>query len=733
MSAELEPVKIILVTGGVISGVGKGIVSSSIGVLMKANGYRVTAIKIDPYLNVDAGTFSPWEHGEVFVLDDGGEVDLDLGNYERFLNVCLTSDNNITTGKIYDRVIRAERAGKYLGKTVQVVPHVTGAIKKWIEDVAARPVDNTGLRPHVCIVELGGAVGDIELMAFMHALADLTRPETRHRFMHVHVSMLIDLESTGETKTKPVQHSVQTAAKHGLLPDLIVCRSDRPITDAVKTKIADACRVRLGQVIGVHNVSNIYRVPLLLMNQGVLEQIEERFNLRRVEPAVALENCPNIMQWTQLADLTDKFTDVVKIALVGKYFHLDHTTDETKHKVFTDAYSSVIKALKHSATHSERKLEISFVVSEHLESDAPADKQAQAWALLKEAQGVLVPGGFGTRGVEGKMKACQYARENGIPFLGVCLGMQCAAIEYARNVLGIEGASSTEFNEIQAIDKLEPQDGTEAATPAERGLGPLTSEQEVVIKMLEHSGGDMGGTMRLGRRPTIFLRRDCKLFELYGKQDAIEERHRHRYEINPALVPRLTQSGLQFVGMGIDENVTVQGVTAASAKTRNLLRVARRQNFEGEKSYLEKVDELCALKVNTAVRMEMIELKDHPYFVGVQYHPEYTSHPLAPSPPFLGLVLAASGQLKGYLDGTRMPSPVEIFRGVETPSGSNFHFLPSAGNSSASLLATLNAARAAEDQENQLRVPGPSSISPLAANANTNDENVAAPLFTVCL
>jgi len=704
MTSSDDPVKIILVTGGVISGVGKGIVSSSLGVLLKANGYRVTAIKIDPYINLDAGTFSPWEHGEVFVLDDGGEVDLDLGNYERFLNVCLTKDNNITTGKIYNKVIKEERAGNYLGKTVQIVPHITDAIRQWVLEVAQRPVDKTGETPHVCIVELGGTVGDMESAPYMYAMSQLTTDEWKGRFFHVHVSMLIDMES--ELKTKPLQNSIAEVNAKGLKPDMIACRSFNEISDQLKEKISSCCAISKSKVIGIHNLPNIYQVPLLMMSQGVLSLIEKKLELKRVEPIKALQNCPNLEQWTKLSELVEKYTEVVKIALVGKYFALDHTTGEAKVRIFTDAYSSVIKALKHAATHSERKLEILFVIADHLEDDAPADKRQAAWNLVKQAQGILVPGGFGYRGIEGKILACKYARENNIPFLGICLGMQCAAIEFARNVCNIPNANSTEFAK-------------------ERGF-ILKEEEQVVIDMPEHHGGDMGGTMRLGRRATVFLTKDCKLYKLYGENNAIEERHRHRYEVNPKIVPKLNSAGLHFVGMGLDE--TSPGNQTSTATGRTLLKLACQQNYEGLESFKKKVNDLCekGTTTNTAVRMEMVELKDHDYFVGVQYHPEYTSHPLAPSPPFRGLLLAASGQLQGYLEGTRMPSPVDLFKNVGNVAESKFNFLPSAGNSSASLLANFNE-ETNNFKSNELKVPGKAPVVP--SECPQIDEN-STPVFT---
>ncbi|MFH4979834.1 hypothetical protein AB6A40_006543 [Gnathostoma spinigerum] len=364
----------ILVTGGVISGVGKGIISSSIGVLLKAHGYRVSAIKIDPYINIDAGTFSPFEHGEVFVLDDGGEVDLDLGNYERFLNVRLTRDNNITTGKIYQQVIERERRGDYLGVTVQTIPHITGAIFEWIERVAKIPVDGTEYRPDVCIIELGGTIGDIEGMPFVAAFEKFQRPAYRDRLMTVHASLIIDPKTTGEPKTKPMQNSVRNLRASGLIPDLLMCRSEKPLSKKLKEKIAAFGLVEPEQVIGVHDVSNIYKVPLLLHQQNVLEMIINRLQLPEIDSNTILSVTPNMFQWTHLSNLFDSFDAEVRIALVGKYARIK------------DSYASVEKALQHSAIHAKRKIVVVYVDSEHLEDSAEATNHREAWDAVKTAE-----------------------------------------------------------------------------------------------------------------------------------------------------------------------------------------------------------------------------------------------------------------------------------------------------------------------------------------------------------
>jgi CTP synthase len=549
--------RFIVVSGGVLSGLGKGVTASSIGVLMKSIGYRVSAIKIDPYLNIDAGTMSPFEHGEVFVLDDGGEVDLDLGNYERFLDVTLTRDNNLTTGKVYSAVIEAERRGDYLGKTVQVVPHITDEIQNWLERVAAIPVDGNGAEPDICIVELGGTVGDIESAPFVEALRQFQFRVGKENFVLVHVSLVPVIGVVGEQKTKPTQHTVKELRAAGLSPDFLVCRAEEPLLPATKEKLALFCHVEPSHVLSAHDVSNIYRVPQMLNEQGVTEMIAEKLNLE------IPESRPLYDDWVAMADRVDSLEKTINIAMVGKYTGL------------TDSYLSVIKALQHSAFKVGAKMEISWVEAASLEAkfeDKDSEKYAESWAALKAAHGVLVPGGFGIRGIEGKILAAQYARENGVPYLGVCLGLQVAVIEFARNVLGLEGANSTEFD-----DK----------TP-----------HPTVIFMPEGSKTHMGATMRLGSRQTNLHTEDCHAFRLYGGAKKIHERHRHRYEVNPDMIADLEAAGLRFVG-----------------------------------------------KDTEAQRMEIIELADHPYYFGTQYHPEFKSRPNRPSPPFLGLVEAAFKRL----------------------------------------------------------------------------------------
>uniref|UniRef100_A0A8D3E776 CTP synthase n=1 Tax=Scophthalmus maximus TaxID=52904 RepID=A0A8D3E776_SCOMX len=535
--------KYILVTGGVISGIGKGIIASSVGTILKSCGLHVTAIKIDPYINIDAGTFSPYEHGEVFVLDDGGEVDLDLGNYERFLDIRLTKDNNLTTGKIYQSVINKERRGDYLGKTVQVVPHITDAIQEWVVKQATVPVDDDGVEPQVCVIELGGTVGDIESMPFIEAFRQFQFKVKRENFCNIHVSLVPQPSATGEQKTKPTQNSVRELRGLGLSPDLIMCRCSTALENSVKEKISMFCHVEPKQVICVQDVSSIYRVPLLLEDQGVVSYLSRRLNM-------PIDARPRKMltKWKEMSDRSDRLLEHCSIALVGKY---------TK---FSDSYASVIKALEHSALAISHKLEVKYIDSACLEPGTLQEepvKYHEAWPHFC----------FGVRGTEGKIHAINWARIQKKPFLD---------------------ANSTEFDP--------------------------DSKHPVVIDMPEHNPGQMGGTMRLGKRRTIFTNDTSVLRKLYGDADYVEERHRHRFEVNPELKSHFEEKGFRFVG----------------------------QDVEGE-------------------RMEVIELDDHPYFIGVQYHPEFTSRPIKPSPPYLGLLLAAAGKLQSYLQkGCRM-SPRDTY------------------------------------------------------------------------
>jgi CTP synthase len=577
---EEEKVKFLVVTGGTISGLGKGTAISSIGVVLKALGMRVTAMKIDPYLNVDAGTMSPLEHGEVYVLDDGGEADLDLGNYERFLDLTLTSRHSLTSGKIYDHVIKNERKGNYLGKTVQMVPHVTDAIQNWIIGVGALAADGSNEKPQVCLVELGGTVGDIESAVYTEALQQLQFRVGRENFLMAHVGFVPVIGATGEQKTKPCQHGVKLLREAGIKPDLLLCRSERPIEDATRKKLSLFCQVPPEGVVSLHDLSNIFRVPLLLQKQGVGDLICKHFGLTpkklptpvlplaSAAPLIASEVSGALLgDWRFIAERADNCQEEVTIALVGKYTALE------------DAYTSVIKALKHASVEAGLDLTINWVESADLEPNAKTGsptKYDAAWSTVKAANGVLVPGGFGGRGIEGKILAANYCRLNGKPYLGICVGLQTAVIEFARNALGWTEAHSTEFNE---------------ATP-----------HPVVIFMPESSLEVMGGTMRLGSRSTIVRDQESLGCKLYGGQRVVHERHRHRYEVNPACVPALEAEGLIFSG----------------------------QDDKGQ-------------------RMEMCEIAEHPFFFACQYHPEYLSRPARPSPPFLGLLLAASGRFDDRL------------------------------------------------------------------------------------
>ena len=543
--------KYVVVSGGVLSGLGKGVTASSIGVLLKAAGLRVTSIKIDPYLNSDAGTMSPFEHGEVFVLDDGGEVDLDLGNYERFLDINLSRDNNLTTGKIYAKVIEAERRGDYLGKTVQVIPHITDAVQDWIEDVAARPADGSEKKPDACIIELGGTVGDIESSPYVEALRQFQFRVGRENVTFVHVSLVPVMGPVGEQKTKPTQHTVKELRGLGITPDILVCRSSSPLTDETRNKLAAFCHVKPGAVMSTHDVPNIYHVPLMLHEQGLCDIL-----------GVDCTVTDLLDEWTTMAHHLDTLTEEVHIAMVGKYTDL------------SDAYLSVIKSLQHAAMAVDRKLVIDWIEASHLEEGWEATEHASAWELLRRAGGILVPGGFGDRGVEGKILAANHARVESVPYLGICLGLQIATIEFCRNVLGMTGANSTEFED--------------------------NPEHAAIVFMPEISKTHLGGTMRLGSRPTIWQHKGSTIRELYGAGETVDERHRHRYEVNPDLIERIEEAGLLFVG-----------------------------------------------KDDSGQRCEIFELNDHPYYVGVQFHPEFKSRPGKPSPPFLGLLKAATGQLNG--------------------------------------------------------------------------------------
>ena len=508
--------KFILVTGGVISGIGKGVSSSSLGHLLQCHGYNITMIKIDPYLNIDAGTISPFEHGEVFVLDDGTETDLDLGTYERMLNIRLSHNHSITTGRVYHNVLSAERRGDYLGKTVQVVPHITDEIIYEIIEASEILVEQK--TPDICIIELGGTVGDIESMPFIEALRQLRFRVGKENFCHIHMSLIPIVK---EQKSKPTQHSFKELRSVGLSPDFICCRCEEPVQDEIKDKISLFCMVPKERVISLHDVSSIYKVPSLLLDQNVPILVLNRLKLF-VNPSPITHSF-----------ILQEYNDPVSIAIVGKYMKIK------------DSYLSLTNALIHSAHFIKRKLNIIWIDSENINLEQ-----------LKQAQCIIIPGGFGNRGLDGKIFACKYARENKIPFLGICLGFQIAVIEYCRNVLGWENANSQEFN---------------------------NNPDSVIVNMQDCK--ELGGTMRLGLK-TIEL--SNRFADIYGDY-TIKERYRHRYEINPKYAKDIATNGLLWSGIS-----------------------------DG--------------------RISALELDNHPYYVAVQYHPEFLSRITSPPKLFIELM-----------------------------------------------------------------------------------------------
>ena len=532
---QKEP-KFIFVTGGVASGLGKGITTASLGRLFKSRGLRVALQKLDPYVNVDPGTMNPFEHGEVFVLDDGAETDLDLGHYERFTDENLHRGSNLTTGAVYSAVIQKERRGDYLGKTVQVIPHITDEIKERIRSYA------TAENADLLIVEVGGTVGDIESLPFLEAIRQLRNEVGRDRCAFVHVSLMPLIGPTGELKTKPTQHSVKELRSLGLQPDVIVCRSDRPIGRHLKEKISLLCDVPMSGVISAPDADSIYRVPLLLHKEGLD---------REVAGHLRIEAEPDLSEWNALVERIDAATEPVSIAIVGKYVNL------------RDAYLSVIEALRHGGFHHGARVEITWVSSDELAGTDPA-------VALAGIDGIVVPGGFGWRGIEGKLEAIRYARENGVPYLGLCLGLQCAVVEYARNVCGLEGANSSEFD-------------------------PGTTHPVIDLLPEQKNVTDLGGSMRLGAQPCHVVP-GTRAAAAY-REHVVYERHRHRYEVNPAYHEVLTRAGLVFSGLSPDGRL-----------------------------------------------VEIIELPDHPFFMAGQFHPELRSRPTRPHPLFREFVGAAQAR-----------------------------------------------------------------------------------------
>ena len=486
----------IFVTGGVVSGLGKGVTAASIGRLLKARGVRVSIQKLDPYLNVDPGTMSPYQHGEVFVTDDGAETDLDLGHYERFVDENLGRINNITTGQIYNDVLSKERRGDYLGGTIQVIPHVTNEIKRRIADAGRHSGAD------VLIVEVGGTVGDIESLPFLEAIRQMRKDMGRNHTLYVHVTLLPYISGSNELKTKPTQHSVSELRGIGIQPDMIVCRSDQPVSDGVREKIALFTDVERRAVVPAYTASSIYEVPLMLEDEGVADFIAERLGLT--------VSTPDLGGWRQLVDRIRLPKPSLKVALVGKYVELK------------DAYMSVREALHHAAWSIDRDIEVEWVHSEHLE-------KASGAGMLAGAGGILVPGGFGERGIEGKITAARYARENRIPYFGLCLGMQVMCIEFARDVLGLPDANSTEFN-------------------------PKTPDPVISLMPDQQGIEDMGGTMRLGLWPCV-LREGSLAAAAYAPERTVRERHRHRWEFNNRYRAAAGAAGMIFSGLSPDDRL----------------------------------------------------------------------------------------------------------------------------------------------------------------------------------
>ncbi len=535
--------KFIFVTGGVVSGLGKGITAASLGRLLKNRGVRVSVLKVDPYLNVDPGTMSPLQHGEVFVTDDGAETDLDLGHYERFIDVNLGKTNNITTGQIYGSVIAKERRGDFLGGTVQVIPHITNEIKDRIRKVGRDS------EADVVIVEIGGTVGDIESLPYLEAIRQMRTDIGRERVMYIHVTLVPFIDASGEQKTKPTQHSVKELRSIGIQPDVIVARTAKPLSPDLKEKIALFCDTDPDAVVQNADAPSIYAVPLMLEEEGLDDLVVKRLGLEA--GPVDLE------EWRQIVRKVENPTYEVSIALVGKYVALH------------DAYLSVAEALYHAGIANDCRVKINWVDSETLEG-----KDTAGLRQLADADSILVPGGFGGRGVEGKLAAVHYARENKVPYLGICLGLQCAVIEYARDVVGLEGANSTEFD---------------LGTPYP--VIDIMPEQKAI--------SDKGGTMRLGLYPCV-VQEGTKTYEAYGER-LIYERHRHRFEVNNEYRKALTDAGLVLSGVSPDERL-----------------------------------------------VEIIELKDHPWFIGTQFHMEFKSRPNRPHPLFRDFVAAALAKRQGW-------------------------------------------------------------------------------------
>ena len=527
--------KYIFITGGVVSSLGKGIAAASLGALLESRGLSVSLIKVDPYINVDPGTMSPFQHGEVFVTNDGTETDLDLGHYERFVRFEASKKNNFTAGKVYETVIRNERKGKYLGGTVQVIPHITNEIKKRIKE--------GGQGKDIAIVEIGGTVGDIESQPFVEAIRQMALEMTSSSWAFVHLTLVPFIKASGELKTKPTQHSVKELRALGISPDCLICRSEQELPKDEKKKIALFCSVQQDNVISMHDVETVYSIPLLLNKQKVDQIILNKLKIKTSEPKLS--------DWKRVVNASLKPQKEVNVAFVGKYTELQ------------DSYKSINEALEHAGIKHKTKVNINFVLAETITS-------RNIKKILSQSDAVLVPGGFGVRGVEGMILACKYARENKIPYLGICLGMQVALIEYARNVLKLKGAHSTEFN-----------------SKTKHPIIALITEWSDISgkKEQRNKNSDMGGTMRLGGQ-VCKLKKSSNAYKMY-KNEEIVERHRHRYEVNPNYIDQLSGAGLDIVGKSKDGRL-----------------------------------------------VEMIEINDHKWFLACQFHPEFTSNPRDGHPIF---------------------------------------------------------------------------------------------------
>lgn len=542
--------KYIFVTGGVVSSLGKGLAAASIGSLLEARGLKVNLMKFDPYLNVDPGTMSPFQHGEVFVTDDGAETDLDLGHYERFTHARLTRDNNLTTGRIYEQIITKERRGDYLGKTVQVIPHVTNEIKNAMRKVAAEG--------DITIVEIGGTVGDIESLPFLEAIRQMRQDCGRENTIFVHVALVPWINAAQELKTKPTQHSVKEMLSIGIQPDILLCRTDRFLPTDLKNKIALFCNLEEKAVITARDVDSIYEVPMAFAQEGVDELVVRYLHLETKQP--------DLSRWQELLNRCYHPTDEVSIGIIGKYVE------------YEDSYKSLKEALVHGALAESLKLRVTWIEAEGLE-DPGYEKQLEGF------DGILVPGGFGKRGVEGMLNGIRYAREQKVPYFGICLGMQTACIEFARNVCGLADANSSEFD------------------PA--------AEHRIIYKLRELTGvEEMGGTMRLGAWPCM-LEPDSLAAQAYGKTE-ISERHRHRYEFNREYEALLTGAGLRISGSTPDSTY-----------------------------------------------VEIVEIPDHPYFLGCQFHPEFKSKPLEPHPLFHSFVKASYANRKARMAASAAEAPAK--------------------------------------------------------------------------